>query len=491
MISSEIVRKMRNLSILITAVYLVFGLVLFLFPERVEAMIGVIVGTAGLIIGIYRLIMYLIRRNKGDMIAYDLIGGICITVLSVLCLIRRNEIGTYAAVLFGMLLLIGSSLKIQYAVDLHKVGVRRWWFILLTGGLSLAFSVLVMLNPAFVSRILFKLSGAFLIYDAATTLIAAVLMSFRYRKRVKAMEAEAARKAELAGIRGYRGYENEEKRDAGVENLYEDHNYEDDFDDYEDVPKRKKEKSSRKKHSVPFFGREEEALPEDLESRLEDPYYEENLEKEAKRAEKAARNKAKEPLRYESGNDQDEDPDATRELSSSEKKPRKKPRSIVQLARDIASGAAFHEDDEADSDVNSPEDADDVYEELDQAFDEELPDLESVPVSEDTRPTAPIPVEEVVDADQTTEIFADAPEAEEAPGTESAETNAAAEAEESVSSSEEESDIFASADFEKALERNALGESYPDEEDYEEETAADRRRERQERQKARRRKFED
>ena len=48
----------------------------------------------------------------------------------------------YVAIIFGILLLVGSAVEMQNAIDLKQMSAKRWWIILLLGFVSLALGVL-------------------------------------------------------------------------------------------------------------------------------------------------------------------------------------------------------------------------------------------------------------------------------------------------------------------------------------------------------------
>ena len=114
------VKKVRNLTILAAAVYIVFGLIMFLWPSEMLSLVGIILGLISLVFGIVRLVLYFTKDRFAAMIAYDLVIGILFSVLGVLVLIFHNSVVSYLSVVFGIFLLIGSIIKVQNAVEDRK-----------------------------------------------------------------------------------------------------------------------------------------------------------------------------------------------------------------------------------------------------------------------------------------------------------------------------------------------------------------------------------
>ena len=169
-----ILKKVRNLTLLIGVIFVVLGIALIAKPERMGNLLGFLLGLLCFGLGIYRLVVYFRHQRLVSYLATDLFLGVGLAVLGFICLIFHNQVMTYVTVIFGMFLILGSVVKMQNAINLQKLGYENWWIILILGFVTLGFSVLVILKPRFIADFYLVLVGWFLLYDGATAIFAAL-----------------------------------------------------------------------------------------------------------------------------------------------------------------------------------------------------------------------------------------------------------------------------------------------------------------------------
>ena len=218
-LDEAVLKKIRNTTLLISVFYLAAGILLIVFSSQVRAVIGYAIGVAAIAIGVWRLILYAASHRKKSLIATDLFAGCVLIALGILCIIFHARIVDYVALIFGILLLIGSAVEMQNAIDLRHMDAQKWWIILLFGFLSLALGILLILYPEFIRKQVMLLSGIFFTYDGATGLAAAIWAAGRFHSMRKA--AQSGEKADT------------QKTDAGE--TEEDEKQEDVFPDDADV----------------------------------------------------------------------------------------------------------------------------------------------------------------------------------------------------------------------------------------------------------------
>lgn len=187
-VDESLIKKVRNLTILASAVYFILGLTMYLWPDEMWSLIAIILGIISLVLGIVRLILYFTKDRFAAMIAYDLVIGILFTVLGVLILIFHGQVMDYIAVVFGIFLLLGSIIKVQNAIDLNRIGMKKWWIVLIFAGMSIVFAILLIVKPDFIKSMLMKITGIFLMIDGLTGIVTIIIYAFRFRKYKKELK---------------------------------------------------------------------------------------------------------------------------------------------------------------------------------------------------------------------------------------------------------------------------------------------------------------
>lgn len=92
-------------------------------------------------------------------------------------------------VVVGIRIIVDSLFKLQVAIDLKRMGLRRWWSILLFSIISVLFAFLLMLNPFEGSVTLMIFIGVSLIIDGIQS-IYVVLSAVKYIRKISPIDTD-------------------------------------------------------------------------------------------------------------------------------------------------------------------------------------------------------------------------------------------------------------------------------------------------------------
>lgn len=188
--NEEILKKVRNVTVVVSAIYLALGILILLFEGQVRELYGYILGLLALVIGGYRMISFFMRQRKAELIASDLYIGVALCSVGAVCLLRHQDAVKYSSFIFGILLVAGTIIKLQNAIDLQRLKSPKWWADLILAAVSLIMALLLMLNPTFLSKNFLLTSAIFLIYDGVSGIVAFVLFNLRWHEMKLAMKAD-------------------------------------------------------------------------------------------------------------------------------------------------------------------------------------------------------------------------------------------------------------------------------------------------------------
>ena len=85
--------------------------------------------------------------------------------------------------IWGLSLVFGAFLKIQYAFDEKSVGVNRWWIMLIFAAVSLAIGVLALLEDQVFGDNQHLIIGIFMLGEAVLDLVTYLLLSRGMKKQ--------------------------------------------------------------------------------------------------------------------------------------------------------------------------------------------------------------------------------------------------------------------------------------------------------------------
>jgi len=126
--------------------YLAFGFVLIFLKDQAIEICGYVLAGLLLLFAGYQLFIYIsspaIRKVTESRLAYGLIS----LLTGGLLLFNPRYLETALPLVWGLFLLFGAFIKIQYAFDQLSLKVSRWWIMLIFAAISMVIGILTLTN---------------------------------------------------------------------------------------------------------------------------------------------------------------------------------------------------------------------------------------------------------------------------------------------------------------------------------------------------------
>ena len=107
----------------------------------------------------------------------NMASGLALLVSGILLACSPDFLKDFLPFIWGLSMLFGAFLKIQYAFDERTVGVEKWWMMLIFAAVSLIFAILSLLRPGFFGDNVEIIVGIFLIAEAILDIVVFILLN--------------------------------------------------------------------------------------------------------------------------------------------------------------------------------------------------------------------------------------------------------------------------------------------------------------------------
>lgn len=160
----------------VSAAYVLFGLVLLIWPGLSGGLICTILGLGTLMFGVVKLISYWRLKELGGFQA-DLFLGVIFAAVGIFILTQPGIVLSILPIVLGIALVLGGLSKVQRAFQLKGMGYSRWTTVLGTGILTCLLGLVLLVNPFAAAAAMIQCIGIGLIVDGASELWAMYCMS--------------------------------------------------------------------------------------------------------------------------------------------------------------------------------------------------------------------------------------------------------------------------------------------------------------------------
>ena len=165
---------------------LVCGVLLILFGNLALRITAYVLAGVMIICGIWSVIVYIRSSPIQRMTESRLATGLILLVAGTVLAFNPDYLEDFLPFIWGLALLFGGFLKIQYAFDEKSVNVPRWWIMLIFAAFSLVIGVLSLLNPAFLGENRNLVIGILLVVEAVLDTTVIFLLKHALKKHMTA-----------------------------------------------------------------------------------------------------------------------------------------------------------------------------------------------------------------------------------------------------------------------------------------------------------------
>lgn len=189
----HILKKIKTNVMASALLCVALGIVLVIWPDMSTQIACMAIGAVLILTGISRLINFIFKRDGSLFSQMNLVMGIIITVIGVWIVVQPEKVIAMIPILVGIIIIIHGVNNLQQAVNLCQNRYDKWWVALILGLLTVAFGILLICNPFEAIDTLVMFIGVFLIYDGVSDIwiVSRVFrMAKQFKQEVEAIETE-------------------------------------------------------------------------------------------------------------------------------------------------------------------------------------------------------------------------------------------------------------------------------------------------------------
>ncbi len=183
---NSFIEKIVKSSILESIGLIILGILLFFYSELTIVSISYIIGGILVALGVMALIKYVNNLNKNVKNELDIVYGIGTIILGIIVISNPKAIASIIPFIIGIVIIINSSAKLEYSLELRKSGNELWKSTMIMAVLTLICGVFLVFNPFSGAEFLTKIVGCVLLIYGIIDLTS----SLRIRKTFKIIQKE-------------------------------------------------------------------------------------------------------------------------------------------------------------------------------------------------------------------------------------------------------------------------------------------------------------
>lgn len=154
---------------------IVLGALLLINPVGFTSAVLIVLGVLLILLGAMRLVGYFRAEPSQAAEGGGLVEGLVFLLAGLFCIFRWQWfVVTFPilTIVYGILTLVNGLNKLQYAVDLLRLGQRYWYVAMIGAALTLVFGVVIVANPFATTAFLWTFIAVSLLAEAVLDLVA-------------------------------------------------------------------------------------------------------------------------------------------------------------------------------------------------------------------------------------------------------------------------------------------------------------------------------
>lgn len=192
----KFMKSLLKANYITSAILIVLGLLLTIRSDDTIVAISYLIGGAIIIIGVLAIIKFTRNLGKSFDNSFEIVYGIITIVFGILILSNPKMVATIIPFFIGGWIVIKSSFKIAYAIELKNRGSEKWKPTLITSIISALVGILIVFNPFKTSVLVFKIIGISILIYAILDIVSTIQIKKAFPKTTEANEETKVEKIE-------------------------------------------------------------------------------------------------------------------------------------------------------------------------------------------------------------------------------------------------------------------------------------------------------
>ena len=165
-----------KISYLMSFIFLIFGLLLFINPESIIISISIIIGILAIIFGAFEMMIYF-KTN----INTSLISGLFSLIAGIVLILNTNILAIIIPVIIGFAMVMQGVKKLDMAATFKKENIKNYYYLFIMATLNILCGILFIVNPIMGALITTKIIGLVIIIYS----IISIMDIFIFKKQIK------------------------------------------------------------------------------------------------------------------------------------------------------------------------------------------------------------------------------------------------------------------------------------------------------------------
>lgn len=189
----NLLKKLKTNVVISAVLCILLGLVLAIWPGMSMHIVCITVGSVLIIGGLMRLVESFIARDGSMYTQLNMIVGIIFAVVGIWIVVKPEKVLAIIPIIMGIVIALHGLNNLQQAVSLCQGKYDKWWIALILGLVTVGFGALLIFRPFAALDTAVTLLGIFLVYDGVSDLwiVSRISRTAReLRQEVEAVDVE-------------------------------------------------------------------------------------------------------------------------------------------------------------------------------------------------------------------------------------------------------------------------------------------------------------
>jgi len=173
--------NIRKNSIFALAGFVVLGILLVIFPDKVANIAGYIAGALGIGFGVTKIIGYFSKSPEKNVTVFGLTIGILFALAGIYIITRPHIVSNFIVSVFGVIIMVDGISKMKNALNLKKSGMKNYLAIFITAVVELVLGIVFIINPGLGLHTMLRIIGVVLIIAGISNLVTFIGVTKEYK----------------------------------------------------------------------------------------------------------------------------------------------------------------------------------------------------------------------------------------------------------------------------------------------------------------------